>query len=494
MSDPTPAAAGRALAGTWKAVLPVALWLLLLLWPAPAGLPANAWHFFALFAAVILALILEPIPAAGVGLIGISAAAVFRYVDPTTAGSVNWALSGFSDATVWLIFGAFVFSTGYSKTGLGRRIALLLVRRLGSRTLGFGYAVALADLALAPGIPSNTGRSAGVLYPVLRNIPPLYGSEPGPTARRIGAYIMWVAFASSCVTSCLFLTALAPNAAALAIVKNTTRLDITWTQWFLGALPIGSVLLALVPLATYLLYPPEIKCSREIPRWAAAELEKMGPLTRQELAMILLVALALFLWIAGSNRDISLPLVGSNFIHSTAVVLVAVSLLLLTGIVGWEDIAGNKGAWNVLVWFATLVTLADGLNKVGFVGWLAQLAAQPLLGMGPMPAMALLVALFFGIHYFFASLSAHTAAVLPVVLAVGMKIPGIPVLPFSLLLVFSLGLMGVLTPYATGPAPVFYGSGYLSRADFWKLGLLFGLLFLTVLLGIGIPYLTTSTP
>ena len=87
-----------------------------------------------------------------------------------------WALSGFGNATVWLIFAAFIFSLGYAKTGFGKRIALLLIRAMGRRTLGLGYAIALADLALAPFMPSNTARSGGTIFPILRNIPELYGS------------------------------------------------------------------------------------------------------------------------------------------------------------------------------------------------------------------------------------------------------------------------------------------------------------------------------
>ena len=67
---------------------------------------------------------------------------------------------------------------GYDRSGLDRRIALPLVRRLGRRTLTLGYAVALTDLALAPFTPSNTARSGGTIYPVVRNLPPLYGSKP----------------------------------------------------------------------------------------------------------------------------------------------------------------------------------------------------------------------------------------------------------------------------------------------------------------------------
>lgn len=481
----------------WKVVIPLAVWLVLMLWGvafgAPQGLSSNAWYYFALFLAVILGLILEPIPAAAIGLIGITAGAAFRYVDADIGKSINWALSGFSDTTVWLIFGAFVFSMGYNKTGLGRRIALMLVRWLGGRTLGLGYAIALADLVIAPGTPSNTARSAGTIFPVIRNIPALYGSEPNsPTSRKIGSFIMWVAFAVTCVTSSMFITSLAPTAAALAIVKTNTKLEFNWLQYAQGFLPVGIVLFLLVPLLVYLIYPPEVKISKEIPQWAGQELDKLGKVTRQEIIMVILVILALFLWITGSNTLFSLPFLGSNFINATTVVLVGIALMIVTQIVTWDDILGNKSAWNVLVWFATLVTLANGLNMVGFVKWFADIASAPLKGLDPIVVLVLLVALFYFIHYFFASLTAHTAAVLPLVLGVGVTLlPATLIAPFALLCVYSLGLIGVLTPYATGPSPVYYGSGYISRTDFWKLGLIFGVIFFAALVIIGVPYLTS---
>ena len=478
----------------WKIAGPVGLWLLITLIHTPAGLTPQAWHYFALFAGVILALILEPIPAAAIGMIGIAIAGVMRYVDPDPAKSISWALAGFSDRTVWLIFGAFVFSIGYAKSGLGRRVALQLVRLLGGKTLGLGYAVMLADLVLAPGTPSNTARSGGTIFPVIRNIPDLYGSAPGPTARKIGSYIMWVAFATTCVTSSMFLTSLAPNAAALAIVRQTAKLDITWTQWFLGFLPVALPMLLLLPLLVYWIYPPEIKASKEVPEWAAQEIRKMGPMKVTEMVMAALVLLAVFLWIAGSNKGITLPFFGSNFIDATGVVLVVIAGMIIFKVVDWDDILGNKGAWNVLVWFATLVALADGLNKVGFVTWVAKFVASHLTGISPIMVMAILVAFFFFIHYMFASLAAHTAAVLPVILASGMAIPGMPIKAFAMLLCFSLGIMGVITPYATGPGPVYYAGGFISRKAFWTLGLVFGLIFIGALLLIGLPWLTFIHP
>jgi citrate:succinate antiporter/L-tartrate/succinate antiporter len=478
----------------WKVAGPLLLWLVITLIHVPNGLTPQAWHYFALFASVIFALILEPIPAAAIGMIGIAIAGVMRYVDPDPSKSISWALAGFSDRTVWLIFGAFVFSIGYAKSGLGRRIALQLVKLLGGKTLGLGYAVMLADLVLAPGTPSNTARSGGTIFPVIRNIPDLYGSAPGPTARKIGSYIMWVAFATTCVTSSMFVTSLAPNAAALAIVKQTAKLEISWTQWFMGFLPVAVPLLLLLPLIVYWVYPPEIKASEEVPAWAAQEIVKMGAVKIQEIVMGSLVIMAVFLWIVGSNKNLHLPIVGANFIDATGVVLVVIAGMILFKVVEWDDILGNKGAWNVLVWFATLVALADGLNKVGFVTWVAKFVAGHLVGINPIAVMAILVAFFFFIHYMFASLAAHTAAVLPVVLASGMAIPGMPVKAFAMLLCFSLGIMGVITPYATGPGPVYYAGGFISRKAFWSLGLFFGILFITALLVIGIPYLTVLRP
>ena len=97
-------------------------------WPHPAALSANAWNYLALFVAVIIALILEPLPPGAVGLLGMTLGMVLGYVAAKPADAIKWGLSGFSDGTVWLIFGSLVFATGYEKTGLGRRIALTLVR------------------------------------------------------------------------------------------------------------------------------------------------------------------------------------------------------------------------------------------------------------------------------------------------------------------------------------------------------------------------------
>src|SRR6187549_4162299 len=143
---------------SWKAIAPVAVAILIALIPAPAGLPQHAWYFFAIFVGVIVGLMFEPLPGGAIGLIGVTLVAVLSpwvFFSPEqlakpgfndARASLSWALSGFSNTTVWLIFGAFMFALGYEKTGLGRRIALLLVKAMGRKTLTLGYAVMIADL------------------------------------------------------------------------------------------------------------------------------------------------------------------------------------------------------------------------------------------------------------------------------------------------------------------------------------------------------------
>ena len=472
----------------WRAAVPLAVGVVLALCPVPAGLAPHAWSYFAVFAAVMVALVTEPFPAGVIGLVGVTLIAglglpfsAAQTIAPTfrlPAESIKWALAGFSNSTVWLIFGAFIFAMGYEKTGLGRRIALMLVRRLGGSTLGLGYAVMLADVVLAPFTPSNSARSGGIVFPVVRAIPPLYGSLPGESAGKVGAYLMWTAFAATCVTSSLFLTALAPNLLALEMVKKATGLEVSWVQWFLGFAPIGLPLLLALPWLVLKIYPPEIRASAEVPPWAAQELAKIGAVTRREWTMAVLVVVALGLWIFGGR-----------WIDATLVALVAISLMVVGRVVTWDEIVAHTTAWNTFAWFATMLTLADGLNKVGFITWFGQRSATLLAGHSPLLVLVALVGFFFVVHYLFASLTAHTTAVLPVVLAAGAAIPGMPVRTLALLLVFSIGIMGVLTPYATGPAPVYYGCGYIGRRDFWRLGFIFGLIFLAALLLIGVPWL-----
>jgi L-tartrate/succinate antiporter len=466
---------------TVRAILPIAVAAIVWLLPVPEGLTVNAMRYLGIFLAVILALILEPLPNSAVGLIGCTLAGALQLVPiaadkPATLGSsLSWALSGFVDSTVWLIFVAYMFAMGYEKTGLGRRIALILMKKLGGKALGLGFATALSDLCLAPFIPSNTARSAGTVYPVVKNVPPMYGSLPESEPRKIGAYLMWICIATTSVTSSMFFTGLAPNLLALSLigkapgVTDPAAVNIVWMDWFWCMLPAGVILFLLVPVLTYVIYPPTQKVFTETPKWAGQELEKLGSTTRKEWMMALMALIALLLWIFGSK-----------LLNATMVALVVLCLMIILDIINWDDVTSNKSAWNTLTWFATLVAMASGLARVGFLKWLGELCAGYLQGSSTFVILFGLMALFYFSHYFFASLTAHTTALMPVLLATGAAVPGVDIRLLGMMLAGCLGIMGILTPYGTGPSPVYYNTGYIERKTFWILGSVYGFIFFAV--------------
>src|SRR5262249_29647480 len=152
-----------------------------------------------------------------------------------------------------------------------------------------------------------------------------------------------------------------------ALVKKIANLEISWMDWFVAFAPVGILLLALLPLLVYWIYPPQVKQGAEVPAWAAKELAAMGPLTRREITLGVLVVIALLLWIFGGQ-----------LIDATTVAIAMISLMLVLRVIAWSDITANQAAWNTLVWFATLIALADGLTQVGFVRWLAATVAGHL--------------------------------------------------------------------------------------------------------------------
>ena len=474
----------------WKAAAPVATAIILALLPVPSGLAPHAWYYFSIFVGVIVGLILEPLPGAAIAVIGITAITVLgRFVlfspqelsqpgfRPPSA-ALAWGLSGYSNSTVWLILGAFILALGYNKTGLGHRLALLIIKKMGKKTLLLGYGIGLADMILAPFIPSPTARSGGIIYPIANDLALDYESKPNDSSsRRVGSYLMWVAITATSLTSSLFLTAGSFNLLAAGFVEKLVHIELRWTDWFITAAPAIIPLLILLPVLTYWLYPPEVKRNGEVSDWAAAQLKKIGPLTRGEMTLAAVVLLSLVLWVAGSA-----------YVAAATVASIAIILLLITGVLTWNDIAEHKRAWTTFVWLGALIALCDGLNRVGFVKWFATIVATHMRGFSPHLAMVVLLALFFVAHYLFASLDAYTTALLPVILLTGAAIPGVPVKELALLLCLELGIMGVITPFASAANPIYANSGYLPPKDYWRLGTIFGAIFLTLFLCIAVPW------
>ena len=444
--------------------------------PVPAGLAPNAWQLFAIFIATILGIILKAAPMGAMAVLGMTICAFTQVLAPgDPEKAVINALSGFGNSTIWLIGLAFFIARGFIKTGLGTRLAFYFIKRFGKSSLGLAYGLNTADLLLAPAIPSNTARAGGVIYPIMKSIAVNMGSSPEnpATHRRIGAFLTLSSYNANMITSVMFLTATASNPMAQKFAKDL-GIKITWAGWALAAFVPGIVCFLLLPLLLYKFFPPELKKTKEAPGIATTRLKEMGPVTKQEWLMVATFIVLLVLWIFGDLFSID----------ATTGALIGLCILLLSGVLTWEDVKSEKSAWDTLVWFSALVMMGSFLNSLGFIGWFGNLVSNEIANMNWMAAFPLIILVYSYCHYMFASATAQAAAMYSVFLAVGIAV-GVPAEMLAIFLGACATLMGCLTHYGHGPAPIFFGSTYVDMKDWWKYGFFISVLFLSVWFVIG---------
>ena len=333
--------------------------------------------------------------------------------------------------------------------------------------------------------PSNTARGGGIIHPVMKAIASSYDSDPEKgTQGRIGRYLALVNYHSNPITSAMFITATAPNPLVVDIIAKATGNDIhlSWGTWALAMLLPGLAAMALMPLVIYFLCPPEIKATPNAAQFAKDRLAEQGPMSRGEKIMLAIFALLLVLW-----AGVPAMLLGSAFaVDPTATAFIGLSLLLLTGVLSWDDVLKEKSAWDTVTWFAALVMMATFLNKLGLIAWFSDALKTGIeqTGMGWAGASALLLLVYLYAHYMFASTTAHITAMFAAFYGAGLAL-GAPPMVFGLMMAAASSLMMTLTHYATGTAPVVFGSGYTTLGEWWKTGFVMSVVNLLVFAVVG---------
>jgi DASS family divalent anion:Na+ symporter len=446
----------------------------------PEGVDINAWRLLGIFVGTIVAIIGKALPIGGAAMIGILLVGITQVTNPgEPAKAMADALSGFSNTLIWLIGIAFFISRGFIKTGLGSRIAYHFVKLFGKSTLGISYGLSFAELVLSPVMPSNTARGGGVMYPINRSISESMGSSPDEASRlKMGAFLTLVAYQVNIITSAMFITATAPNPLVTAGIKQISNIEVSWAQWALAACVPGVLALLLIPLILYFVYPPEIKKTPDAPAMAKQKLLEMGAVKLEEWIMIGVFILLLFIWAGGPQLISDDPLFK---VDATAGAFVGLAVLLFSGVLTWDDLLKEKGAWDTVTWFSSLVMMATFLNKLGIIKWFSHLIETSIQhwGLGWMAAAIILILIYVYIHYFFASNTAHISALFASFFGVGVAL-GAPPLMFGLFLGFASSLCASITHYGTGSAPVLFGSGYVTMSEWWKWGFFISIINLLV--------------
>ena len=428
----------------------IVLWFLV---PIPEGITTQGWHLFVIFILTILGLMIKPLP---MGAMAFTAMAV---VIATKTLTLKVALSSFSSSIVWLIISAFLLARGFIKTGLGARIAYYFVSLLGKNTLGLAYGLTAAELIFAPLMPSNTARGAGIIYPIIDALNKDNGSTPEPGKRRIlGSYLIKLLYQINVLTSAMFLTATAGNPLIVSIALGQ-GVEISWGTWAIACIVPGLVSLLVLPVLLYFVYPPTLKDTPEAPKFAREKLKNLGVLSSGEIIMVLVFALLLVLWVFGDKFGID----------ATSAAIIGLTILLVTGVLQWDDIVSEKRAWNTFIWMAVLIMLSDQLSKLGITGWFGDELQRSVSTLSWQTVFILVSVIYFYAHYFFASMTAHISAMYGTFLVVAIN-AGAPPMVIALFLGAGSSLSAGLTNFGTGTAPVYFGTNYVTTAEWFRVG------------------------
>ncbi|KAJ6816005.1 putative dicarboxylate transporter 2.1, chloroplastic [Iris pallida] len=425
--------------------------------PKPLEIAPQAWNLLSIFLSTIAGLVLSPLPVGAWAFLGLTASVLTRTL------SFPAAFGAFTNEVIWLIVISFFFARGFVKTGLGDRIATYFVKWLGRSTLGLSYGLAISEAMIAPAMPSTTARAGGVFLPIIKSLALSGGSKPNdPSARKFGSYLVLSQFQSAGNSSALFLTAAAQNLLCLKLAEELgVKIASPWVFWFKVASVPSFVALLVTPYLLYKIFPPETKDTPDAPAMATKKLEQMGPVTRNEWVMVGTMLLAVSLWVCGEALGIA----------SVVAAMLGLSILLLLGVLDWDDCLSEKSAWDTLAWFAVLVGMAGQLTNLGIVSWMSGCVAKFLqsFSLSWPAAFGVLQASYFFSHYLFASQTGHVGALYSAFLAMHLA-AGVPGVLAALALAYNTNLFGALTHYSSGQAAVYYGAGYVELPDVFKIG------------------------
>jgi DASS family divalent anion:Na+ symporter len=279
---------------------------------------------------------------------------------------------------------------------------------------------------------------------------------------------MAVCAQSNVITSAMFLTSMAANPLAVKFAENAGY-RISWMDWAIAAIVPGLVSLILMPLLIYYLYPPSIKHSDTAPLVAKEKLQSMGKVQFNEIIMILVFCLLIFLWIFGHKYNLG----------TTTVALLGLAILFVTQVVNFEDNLSDKGAWHIFIWFATLVMLSDYLSKFGLASWVGSKMQDIFADASMLTVLIVSSFIYFYIHYFFASATAHIALLFPTFLVIFTN-AGVPGILAAFILIFLSILSSGLTHFGLASIPIFFGAGHLKTKAWWYIGFITALLYIAV--------------
>ncbi|CBL46640.1 Putative transporter, NadC family [gamma proteobacterium HdN1] len=363
-------------------------------------------------------------------------------------------LSSFAHPILFLFMGGFALATALQQQGLDRALAVVVLRLAKGRPLTAVLLLFVLTALLSMWV-SNTAVVVIMLPLASGMMQQMQTSEGAGKAAPERAFLMLGLAYSASIGGMGTVVGSPPNAIAAA------QANISFVEWMQFGIPMVLLLMPLMVVALYLVLRPryegQVTVVSEPFEWTRAR--------RITVAIFLVVGVG---WVGGEHLASFLGVKGDV---DTVIALLAIALIVVSGVSRWEEIEANI-QWGVLLLFGGGLALSQIMDKSGTSRFLAEHLVALLEG-------APLVVLFAGVFAFVVFLSelisntAAAALLVPVLIGVAQALGVSPVI-FAMAIAFSASC-GFMLPVATPPNTLVYGTGVVAPAQMMKVGFVLNL-------------------
>lgn len=471
--------------GLWAAFAVLAIVLLL---PQPEGLPIAGQRMLAVFGFAVVVWVTEALDYAisAVIICALMAFLLGTAPDPAklpaligTVAGLTAAVSGFGNTALTLVAAALFLAAAMTVTGLDRRIALVILSKVGARTSRVVIGLILVATVLSFLVPSATARAAAIV-PITMGI--ILAFKMDKKSRFAGLMMITTVQAVS-IWNVGVKTAAAQNMVAVGFIQKMLGHDITWLDWLIAAGPFSVVMSILLYFIMTKMMPAETDEAPGGKSAVAQSLAALGPMSGNEKRLLAVSLTLLCFWAT------------EGILHhfdssSTTVAAIAILFLPVVGVMDWKK-ANTLIPWGTVVLFGVGISLGTALLQTKAAPWLANLIVTDfgLNHLGSLAILAVMAAFLIIIHLGFASATALASSMIPIVIAVMQKVetPGISVIGMTLLLQFVVSF-GFILPVNSPQGMVGYGTETFDARDFIRTGIVITVVAYVLTLVFGATY------
>ena len=394
------------------------------------------------------------------------------------AGKIGEALIGYSSTGVWIVVLGMVMAACMGDSGLSKRLALVIVSKIGKSAKNLYWAISLVTLIMTFFIPSLAAKTLLVL-PIITSMGLAFGAEKGQSTLVKGLiYIVTIAGTMYCMG---IMTSHAANPISLSILKSATGIEVSWMEWFKIGMP-PALIMGLI--ATYIIikmFPPDIEdisAGRDVMN---KQLADMGKMSSKEIYALVVFLATLLLWATDKLHGL----------NATLVAMLAVSAMIApvpTQVMTWKQ-AEKKVPWNVFIVYGAGLSMGSLLVKTGAAAWLASTFFHPLLALDVKLQVVIFIWLMLLLQVLFTGAGPKTTALTPVVIAHAIAVAALPanagmqVTAFVVLVAMNM-LHQYLLPVSNLPNIIGLATEEITASELIKVGAvmsLFGALFSTIM-------------